>query len=274
MKVKSSAIQVLCCRLGIILLAAGILAACSRKNNVATVSTAESKQAKALLQGIWKDAETEEVSFKVKGDTIYYPDSTTVPAYFKIVNDSLVLGSQAYPVVKQSPHVFWFRNQAGDVVKLEKSDDPNDALSFTHDQPKTLTIVSELQKTDSVVMYGGQRYHWYIAINPTKYRVTKTSYNDDGVEVENVYFDNIIHVSVFKGAERLFSRDFRKQAFDQQIPAEYLNQAVLGNMQYDGIDERGFRFNATLCVPDGAACYMVAIGIGFGGQLSMKLLER
>ena len=247
--------------------------ACQRKSSEAVVISAESKQAKALLQGIWIDAETEEVAFRAKGDTIYYPDSTSLPAYFKIVNDSLVLGKSSYPIVKQAAHLFWFRNQAGDLVKLEKSDNPNDALDFRHEQPRALEMVSELQKTDSVVFYGGERYHWYIAINPTRYRVMKTSYTDDGVGVENVYFDNIIHISVYKGAQKLYSSDFKKQMYADEIPAEFLDQAILGNMQFDSVDERGFHFNATLCIPDGASCYLVSTDIGFNGQVSKKLLE-
>ncbi len=64
-------------------------------------------------------------------------------------------------------------------------------------------------KIDSVVTFNGERYHWYIAINPTKYKVTKRTFNDDGLEVENVYSDNIMHISFFKGAQQLFSSDFR-----------------------------------------------------------------
>lgn len=247
-----------------------LFVSCERKNNVAVVSTAESGQAKALLQGIWIDSETDEVVFRAKGDTIFYPDSTSMPAYFKIVNDSLVLDKQPYPILKQAANLFYFRNQTGDIVKLRKSDDPNDALYFTHEQAQTLTMVSEIQKCDSVVVYSGQRYHWYIAINPTKYKVTKTIYNNDGVGVENVYYDNIIHISIYRGAERLFSCDYRKQMFDRLIPAEFLKQAILGNMRYGSTDERGFHFDATLCVPDGA-CYIVSIVIDFAGQSSMEL---
>ena len=55
------------------------LASCKRKSDVAVVRTAENQQAKAMLQGIWVDSETEEVSFRVKGDTIFFPDSTSRP---------------------------------------------------------------------------------------------------------------------------------------------------------------------------------------------------
>jgi hypothetical protein len=196
-----------------------------------------------------------------------------MPAYFKIVNDSFVIEHTTYPIEKQAPHLFWFYNHTGDLVKLVKSDNPNDALAFRHEAPRALTMVSELQKTDSVVMYAGDRYHWYVAINPTRYRVTKTSYTDDGMEVENVYYDNIIHISLFKGAQKLFSRDIKKQLYAPYVPAEFLEQAILGNMQYSSIDQQGVHFNATLCIPDGAACYMISTDISFGGQLSMQLVE-
>jgi len=249
------------------------LAACERKSDGTLRPSEESKEAKSLLQGIWIDAETDEVSFRAKGDTIFYPDSTSVPAYFCVVGDSLVLGTQHYAIVKQAPHLFWFQNQSGDIVKFRKSDDPNDALAFTHEQPKAMTMVSEVQKTDSVVMYGGERYHWYIAITPTRYPVTKTSYNDDGLEVENVYYDNTVYVSVYQGKEKLFSQNFKKQMFEQEVPVNFLEQAILGNMQFDTVDDQGFHFNATICVPDGAACYLVAVVFSFDGQLSLKLLE-
>ena len=251
-----------------------MLAACERKSSVARVSTAESRQAKSLMQGVWVDDETDEVSFMAKGDTIFFTDSTSMPAYFRIVNDSLELGSLHYPVVKQSAQVFWFRNQTGDLVKLHKSDDPLDAQTFIHTTPHAITLVNnERQKRDSVVIYGGQRYHWYIAISPTRYRVTKASYNDDGVVVENVYYDNIIHISIYKGADKLYSCDFKKQMYRQHVPETFLNNALLGNMQFSSIDERGFHFDATICVPDGATCYMVSTDIDFKGQLTTKLIE-
>ena len=256
-----------------LLLLLTVLVSCGHKDGTTASAPVESKQAKALLQGIWVDAETGEVLFRAKGDTIYYPDSTSMPTYFMVADDSLMLGDQHYPIMKQSPHQFWFKNHTGDLVKLNKSDDPNDALIFSHEEPLTLTMVSEMQKKDSVVIFGGQRYHWYIAINPTRYRVAKTTYNDDGVGVENIYYDNIINISIYKGAERLYSSDFKKQMYNTQIPDSFLGQAILGNMEFDHVDEEGFHFNATICVPDGAACYLVSTDIGFNGDLSMKLME-
>ena len=253
----------------IIMLAAALVGCNSQRSS----SPEESKEAKQMLQGIWVDAETGDVSFQVKGDTIFYSDTTSMPAYFKIIGDSLVLGSgTSYAVVKQSPNLFWFTNQNGDMVKLQKSDDPAVGLEFVRDEPQVLTYTQQVKK-DSVVTFNGERYHWYVAINPTKYKVVSRTYNDDGLEVENVYYDNIMHISVFHGSRQLFSSDIRKQDYKKLIPADFLEEAILSAMDFTHIDAEGLHFNATVCRPDGASCYMVDTQIAFTGQQTMKLLE-
>ena len=52
----------------------------------------ENTKAVKMLQGVWVDGETLEVNFMIKGDSIFYPDSTSQPARFKVVGDSLVIG--------------------------------------------------------------------------------------------------------------------------------------------------------------------------------------
>lgn len=251
-----------------------VLTACSGKKGgeAASAQQEESREAKAMLQGIWLDAESEEVSLSIKGDTIFYSDSTSMPAYFKVVDDSLVLASGArYAIVKQTEHLFWFKNQNGDVVKLQKSENPEDA-EFIHDAPPVLTYTHQVKK-DSVINYNGERYHWYVAINPTKYKVVKRAFNDDGVEVENVYYDNIMHISVYKGAQCLYSSDFRKQQYVKYVPENFLKEAVLGLMEYDRADADGLHFRATLCIPDGASCYLVDTTISYQGKMSMTTIE-
>ena len=127
---------------------------CSPKSEASSggeAEEAESSEAKSLLQGIWVDDDTEEISFRAIGDTIYYPDTISQSTAFKIVKDSLVLGDVGakYPIVKQSAHVFWFKNQNGDVVKLAKSDDPVHVFAFVHDKPEVMTY-TQVVKTDSV----------------------------------------------------------------------------------------------------------------------------
>jgi hypothetical protein len=254
---------------------AALLTGCNRQQggSMSDKVEEENAQAKALLQGVWMDAETGTLSYRIEGDTIFYADSTSMPAYFRIIGDSLVFGSGTkYGIEKQTPNQFWLKNQNGDIVKLEKSADPSDDEEFIHDAPKVMNYTHQV-KSDSAVSFNGERYHWYIAINPTKYKVIKRSYNDDGLEVENVYYDNIMHISVFNGSRQIFSSDFKKQQYGKLVPAGFLDEAILGAMDFDHIDADGLHFDATLCKPDGASCYMIDTQIAFTGKLTMKLLE-
>ena len=247
-----------------------VLVACNQNSSSALQ---EDKEAKAMLQGVWVDEESGDVSFRVNGDTIYFADTTSMPAYFRICEDSLYLGSGAvYGIVKQTEHLFWFNNQNGDLLKLQRSEGDDDGGEQMQSAPSVLTYTHQV-KIDSVVSYNNNRYHWYIAINPTKYKVTKRSYNDDGLEVENVYYDNIMHISVFQGPKKVYSSDLRKQQYRGLVPEAFLDEAILANMEYSHIDADGLHFNATLCIPDGATCYMVESTISYTGVPSMKLVE-
>ncbi len=246
-----------------------VLVACNQNNSS---SLPDDKEAKEMLQGVWVDEESGDVSFRVSGDTLYFADTTSMPTYFRIYKDSLYLASgTAYSIVKHTEHLFWFNNQNGDLLKLQKSDDADDA-DIEATAPSVLTYTHQV-KIDSVAAYNGNRYHWYIAINPTKYKVTKRTFNEDGLEVENVYYDNIMHISVFQGARQIYSSDFRKQQYQGLVPAAFLEDAILANMAFSHIDAAGLHFNATLCIPDGATCYMVESTISYTGVLSMQLVE-
>lgn len=255
-----------------ILSAMSLFAGCKDKAQP-KAEASEDKASKTMMQGIWVDNEMEDVVFKMRGDTIFYPDTTSQPAYFKVIEDTLFIGNSAkYPILKLSKNIFWFKNQNSDVVKLVKSNKPEDENAFIHEKPKA-EIVTKKMKTDTVVVYNNERYHCYIAINPTTYKVIKSVYNDDGVKVDNVYFDNIIHISVFKGAEKLYSRDFNKQMYSTFVPSNFLSQAVLSNIEFNRVDSKGFHFNAIVCIPDGASCYMLDTRIMFDGTMSMELIE-
>ncbi len=253
-----------------------ILASCRhQQSDVAssqTVQPSESLEAKALMQGIWIDNTTDDVVFRAIGDTIYYADPASQPTSFRIIGDSLELGKHHYPILKQGEGVLWLQNQGGDVIKFYKSESAEDSLYFVHRQPEMLSV-TEVIKMDSVVYHDGERYHWYVAVNPTSYRVLKTSYTAEGVAVDNVYYDNIIHISIFNGRKQIFSRDFSKHVYAAEVPESFLEQAILGNMQYSHTDAKGFHFSATICIPEGASCYMVDTCIGLKGELSLKLME-
>ena len=225
--------------IGLILLFSGC-----RQKSVNSPENKESVEAKRLLQGIWIDDESDAVIFKVKGDTVYYPDSTIIPTYFRIIDDTLLIGTvpTKYHIIKQAPHLFWFESPNGEVVKLKKSDEPADATAFTQQQPPQAFIINNVIKRDTVVFLDNQRYHCYIAINPTKHKI-------------------------------IYSKNFVKQMFAKKVPDGFLNQAILSDMVFDKVDNRGFHFNATLCIPDVASCYMVATIISQNGSATMELLE-
>ncbi len=252
--------------------------ACSPKDqkqedNTVTVRE-ENREAKAMLQGVWHDAVTEEPYLKAVGDTIFFADGTSQPAFFRIVDDSIELGTNTYHIVRQTEHNFCFENGVGDEVQLVKPDEVATVQpEFISEEPKVISA-TEVVNVDSVVMHNGQRYHWYVTVNPTRYRVTRTTFTPDGVAVEKVFYDNIIHVSVFKSGQRLFTRDFNKHAYAADVPEDFLSQSILGNIRFSHTDAQGLHFYATICIPDGEQCYMVENLIGFDGKLTQRLLEN
>lgn len=232
----------------------------------------EDMASKRLLQGVWIDDETQEVNFKINGDTIFYPDSTSQPARFMVMEDTLVVGEppSKYPVVKLSDNVFIFKNQNGEELKLVKSYSPDDTLAFA----KTVVeVVNKVVKKDTVVAYQGERYHCYVAINPTKYKVFRRIFNDDGVAVDNVYYDNIIHLSLYHGADKLFSSDIKKQMYSHYVPEEFLSQSILGDINFSHIDGGGFHFDAIIGIPEGTTSYVLDTEISMEGKLRISELK-
>lgn len=248
----------------------GVLAGCGQKP---IGQREESQEAKQLLQGMWSDAETETLVFKMEGDSVYYPDSTSMTAYFKVIEDTLYIGSTArYGIVKHTEHVLWFSGADGELVKLVKNSNEAVDSVFIQNPPQIQTL-TEVLKRDTVITHQGNRYHLYVAINPTRYKVIRHTLNEEGLDVENVYYDNIIHLSIFQGNTKLFSRDFRKAQYQKRIPDPVLEQAVLNDMQYVSTDSQGFHFNVSLCVPGDASCYLIEHVVTVDGQLSTQLLE-
>ena len=233
----------------------------------------ENMEAKKMLQGIWIDDEDGEVTMKVKGDTIIYSDTTMAAVAFKIVNDSLVVKGYTesrYAIKKQSANIFQFLNHNGDVVKLIKSTDPNDAYVFEHRKPIAPLNQNQLIKRDTVVFVGDHKYHIYVQVNPSKYKVIATSYNNDGIQVDNVYYDNIINVCVYDGGNRLFSRDVHKQDLKAYVPADFLTHSVLSDVTLDKVTADGIEFLASVCSPDSPLYYAVRMKILKSGQLKMS----
>lgn len=232
----------------------------------------EDRHAKELLQGIWLNEDDEDVAFRVKGDTIYYPDSTSQPVYFYIYSDTLVMRGASevkYPIIKQAAHLFEFKSQSGDILELVKTSDKTYLSSFQ--QEKTVALnQNTLIKRDTIVGFDNEKYHLYVQVNPTTYKVYKSSINDDGVQVDNVYYDNIINLNVFHGASKVFSRDFHKKDFNKKVPSSFLSQAILSDFIFESVDKEGIHYMAVLAMPDSSLSYQVKVTVSFGGRLSIQ----
>ncbi len=260
----------------IIAIVAIILASVGCKNtNKPVDAPKEDLKAKTMLQGIWIDADEETVVFKIHGDTIYYPDSTSQPVKFQIIKDTMILlGNNAsrYPIIRQEAHIFEFKNQSNDIIKLVKSENPYDSLQFVRHSPIQLNQ-GKIIKTDTVVMHGDQKYHSYVQVNPTTYKVYRSFYNGEGMEVENIYYDNIIHISVFNGARKVFSKDFRKADFNKAVPDNMLKQCVLSNIKLMRLANDGLHYQTQLAIPDSPSSFIVELIISYEGKTDIRLFK-
>ncbi|MCD8310300.1 MAG: DUF4738 domain-containing protein, partial [Prevotellaceae bacterium] len=170
----------LCCLL--------LVAACA-SHDKETPQAAEDFEAKALLQGIWMDEETDMAYMRVEGDSLYYADAQTSPMAFKIIQDSIyIYGNSvtAYKIDRQLEYSFWFHSLLDEVVKLYKSDDPEDSLAFAGNRrAEPIQMITEVMQKDSIVFYNGTRYRGYVYINPSQMKVYRTSYVGNGISVDH-----------------------------------------------------------------------------------------
>ena len=227
--------------------------------------------AKELLQGIWLDDETESPLMRVEGDTIFYADSQSAPIAFKIIRDTLyTYGNDTtyYKIDKQAEHIFWFHSITDDVIKLHKSEDANDSIYFVR-QELVIPAYTEVTKRDSVVTYNGTRYRAYVYINPSKMRVIKTTYSEDGISMDNVYYDNVMHICVYEGKKSLFASDITKQMFESVVPADFLVQAILSDTKFVKVDRNGFHYQAVLSIPESSIYSIANLTVSFSGKLTI-----
>ncbi len=198
------------------------------------------------LAGIWLDDETESPLMRVEGDTIYYADVQSTPIAFKIIRDTLyTYGNDTtyYKIDKQGEHIFWFHSITDDVIKLHKSEDLNDSIYFVREEV-VIPTYTEVTKRDSVVTYNGARYRAYVYINPSKMKVIKTTYSEDGISMDNVYYDNVMHICVYEG---------RKVCLPAMLPNRCLTKYFLSifwsnqSCQIQSFESKPERFSLSSC---------------------------
>ncbi|MDD7318067.1 MAG: DUF4738 domain-containing protein [Prevotella sp.] len=223
----------------------------------------EDQNAKKMMQGAWFDELEENVVFSVKGDTIFYTDSTSQPVAFSIIGDSLCLNGSVttkYPIVKLTNSLLVFINQNGDEVRLTKDENLSLHMRERMEMSKPVVINQRrVIKNDTVVMLANVRNHLYVQVNPTTYRVIKTNYNGEGVRVDNVYYDNTVSICIVKNGVKTFIHDFYKKEFAGVITAGIISQSILNDIVYEHHDEKGFHFYAQVGIPDTPSNYMAKI---------------
>ncbi len=233
------------------------------------------RSAEAMLEGVWLNDEDETVVFKAVGDTLYYPDASLMPVHFRIYGDTMYLDGSVttkYLIEKLTPNVFRFRNMNDEVLKLVKSDDPDFESSFPKEEEPVEEVNQELLKRDTVVTAGETRYHCYMQVNPTTFKVVKDELSDDGIGVGKVYYDNIVNLTVYIGARRIYSSDFRKQDFAGYVPEEILPHCILSDIVYMECDPGGVVFQAQLRIPESASSYIADIRVSKEGRMTIRKL--
>jgi hypothetical protein len=237
----------------------------------------EDLTAKKELQGIWVDDDTESPLMRVKGDTIFYADSQSDPVFFKVIKDTLyTFGSDtaAYHIEKRMNYTLWLHSMTGDQLRLHKSEDPNSDLMAFSRQARPLPVYKTQIKKDSVVVYKDIRYRAYTYINPSRKKVICSSVSEDGFQVDNTYYDNVMHICVYEGSKCIYGSDVTKQTFHSLLDDDFLNNAILSNMKFIGVSKEGFCYQATIQQPESSILSLVNLFINFDGKLSMKVVGQ
>lgn len=228
------------------------------------------RTAMAEMRGVWLDSYSESPVLKIHNDSICFASQSNVSMPFIVRNDSiLILGLQttAYPIIKRTADFLSFINSAGDKISLIKGTD--ESIIPSSDSRNAASTPAEVVKKDSVIMYKNERYRGYSYINPTSIKIIRPGITEDGFTVDNVYFDNIIHICVYKGKKRLCGKDIKKEQFKNIVPDDFLNSSILGDMDFIGVNAEGYRFMATVCMPDGP-CYNIELTIDDENNVNIK----
>lgn len=264
------------CRYLIVSLILTVLSACSSQTQSTRMEEEENHTAKQQLQGMWLDDVTADPIFQIKGDTLYYSDPTLAPVAFKVLADTLkTYGSQtnSYHIEKQEEYTLWIQSVLGDILHLRKAENDIDSLSFQQTEELLANQPKKVIEKDHVVHYNNVRYRGYVYINPSNIKVVHPTLSEEGLEVDNVYYDNIIHICVFEGKKKLFAKDIRKQDFSGIVPNDFFQWAILSDMDFLEVNAKGYHYQATVCIPNGASCYLIDIYITTDGKITYELAD-
>ena len=233
----------------------------------------EDKVAKELLQGVWLNDSSEMAVFQVVGDTIRYAGPNAPSVLFKIIRDSIYLlgdDTLSYKIVRQGENTFWINTATDILMKLHRSDEEDQLAFIPQNEPVSVNLIQEYVEKDSVIVYNNIRYRGYVFINPSRYKVVRTIYDENGIGLENTYYDNIIHICVYNGTEELYARDISKNLFIDYVDAQELALSILSDMDFVDVNADGYHYRAVLTIPESAAYHYFNLIISPQGVLKIQ----
>ena len=80
-----------------------------------------------------------------------------------------------------------------------------------------------------------------------------------------------MNLAVYNGNRRLYSSDLRKEAFMNEVPEQFLKQAVFSDLYFDRVDNEGIHFFSILAIPETSISYMVESIVKFNGSLTKRI---
>lgn len=228
---------------------------------------------KNQLQGTWLDKNTESPVLHIEGDSLFYVSKSDVLMPYKLIDDTLfVYGvhTSAYPITERTEHTIAFITPMGDEMCLYKDEQENVIIEMPSQPEKT--VKEKVTRKDSVIMCKNTRFRGYVTINPTTIKVIRPGVTEDGFSVDNVYFDNIIHICVYEGKKQLCGKDIKRDMFKSVVPNEFLSVSILEDMDFIGVKNDSFVFHSMLRVPDGP-CYYANLVIDRNDNIEVRLID-
>ena len=93
---------------------------------------------------------------------------------------------------------------------------------------------------------------------------------EDGMSIDNIYYDNVMHICVYEGRKSLYASDITKQMLSPYVSADFLSKSLFSDMQFIGVGPSGFHYQASVCIPESFVCNIVDLYVSFKGKLTMK----
>ena len=105
------------------------------------------------------------------------------------------------------------------------------------------------QSQDTVIRTDLGYFQSKVHVQTTSDKVVKSTYNDNGVEVDNIYLDNVASLRLYNHGTPVFAHDFRKQEFQSLIPKSFLSRSILRKMYFTHADAKALYYYVIIGIP-------------------------